>query len=225
MHTYYSICIVVRVILLWLIIQMLKCIRLIEWTATMYTKWIEQQTYSYSSTESVSRILNTLLNKWILNAFDISISSSWSRSSPNLINCYSCLLIFDLFSISMEWILWTLRYSWEAAAKVKKEEKTDLKCNYCGYIVLLFMSIFPYDQLCISDRFNIFFWPVRFNGSMLSNRRFNRFKTVEPVNHWTEDLTGSMTGPVLITMVLCGSCEAEESPNGTVSLGLTRWHE
>jgi hypothetical protein len=182
MHTYYSICIVVRVILLWLIIQMLKCIRLIEWTATMYTKWIEQQTYSYSSTESVSRILNTLLNKWILNAFDISISSSWSRSSPNLINCYSCLLIFDLFSISMEWILWTLRYSWEAAAKVKKEEKTDLKCNYCGYIVLLFMSIFPYDQLCISDRFNIFF----LTGSL---QRFNVIKpTVQPVqNGWTSE--------------------------------------
>jgi hypothetical protein len=56
------------------------------------------------------------------------------------------------------------------------------------------------------------------SGPKLSNRRFNRFLTVGPVNQRTDGLTGSMSGPVLITMgksahaeepIVC--CRGEES--------------
>jgi hypothetical protein len=60
-------------------------------------------------------------------------------------------------------------------------------------------------MLCInyhmySGPVQLYVWPIRFNGSLLLNRRFNRFATVEPLNHRTKGLIGSITGPVLITM-------------------------
>ena len=54
----------------------------------------------------------------------------------------------------------------------------------------------------------------RFNssGPKQSNRRFNRFLTVGPVNQWTDGLTGSKSGLVLITLLLVQSQLPDANP-------------
>jgi hypothetical protein len=61
-----------------------------------------------------------------------------------------------------------------------------------AYIIIYIYIYVPVQSIC--GRFDL-------SGPKQLNRRFNRFETVGPVNQWTDDLAGSISGPVLITLV------------------------